>query len=102
MMITPGVTNATIGFSRGFAGQMDSLINDFLKNSGMIKGRETNLSKEIDKVDDDKEQLERRSEAYRLRLQSQFIAMESIVRSLNNTGSFLEGLVDRLPFTAKK
>src|SRR5690606_35021246 len=34
MMITPGVTNATIGFSRGFAGQMDSLINDFLKNSG--------------------------------------------------------------------
>src|SRR5690606_25837464 len=102
MMITPGVTNATIGFSRGFAGQLDSLINDFLKKSGMIKGRETSLSKEIDKVDDDKEQLERRSEAYRLRLQSQFIAMESIVRSLNNTGSFLEGLVDRLPFTAKK
>lgn len=101
MLVTPGVTNATIGFSRGFAGKMDSLINDFLKNSGLIKGRETNIDKEIDNVEEDKEQLERRSEAYRLRLQSQFIAMESIVRSLNNTGSFLDGLVDRLPFTSK-
>ena len=101
MLVTPGVTNATIGFSRGFAGQMDSLINDFLKNSGLIKGRETNIDKEIDNVEEDMEQLERRSEAYRLRLQSQFIAMESIVRSLNNTGSFLDGLVDRLPFTSK-
>lgn len=109
MIVTPGLANAasgenkaTVGFSRGFAGQMDSLINDFLKNSGLIKNRETNINKEIENVDDDKEQLERRSEAYRLRLQSQFIAMESIVRSLNNTGSFLDGLVDRLPFTAKK
>ncbi|MGM8227538.1 flagellar filament capping protein FliD [Cellvibrio sp. ARAG 10.3] len=101
MVVTPGVTNATIGFSRGFAGQMDSLINDFLKNSGLIKGRETNINKEIDNVEEDMEQVERRSEAYRLRLQSQFIAMESIVRSLNNTGSFLDGLVDRLPFTSK-
>ncbi len=103
MMVTPGITGSTtIGFSRGFAGQMDSLLNDFLKNSGMIKNREANINKEIENVDDDKQQLERRSEAYRLRLQSQFIAMESIVRSLNNTGSFLDGLIDRLPFTAKK
>lgn len=109
MIVTPGLANAatgenkaTIGFSRGFAGQMDSLLNDFLKNSGMIKNREANINKEIENVDDDKQQLERRSEAYRLRLQSQFIAMESIVRSLNNTGSFLDGLIDRLPFTAKK
>ena len=80
---------------------MDSLINDFLKNSGLIKGRETNINKEIDNVEEDMEQVERRSEAYRLRLQSQFIAMESIVRSLNNTGSFLDGLVDRLPFTSQ-
>lgn len=101
MLVTPGVTNATIDFSRGFAGQMDSLINDFLKNSGLIKSRETNIDKEIDNVEEGMEQLERRSEAYRLRLQSQFIAMESIVRSLNNTGSFLDGLVDRLPFTSK-
>ena len=47
------------------------------------------------------EALERRSEAYRARLMAQFQAMESIVRALNTTGGFLDGIVDRLPFTAK-
>jgi flagellar hook-associated protein 2 len=32
---------------------------------------------------------------------SQVQAMEAIVRSLNSTGSFLDGILDRLPFTAK-
>lgn len=102
MTIADGVTEATITFSRGFAGQIDSLINDFLKSSGLIKGREENINKNIAEVKDDKTALERRSEAFRARLQAQFTAMEAIVRSLNSTGSFLEGLVDRLPFTAKK
>lgn len=101
MTVMPGVTEATISFSRGFAGQMDNLVNDFLKTSGLIKARETNITKDIDRVKDDTEALGRRSEAYRLRLQSQFTAMEAIVRSLNTTSSFLDGLVDRLPFTAK-
>ena len=95
-------TKATIGFSRGFAGQMDTLINNFLKSSGLIAGREENLNKSIEDVKDDTEVMERRSEALRARLESQFIAMEAIVRSLNNTSSFLEGLNDRLPFTAKR
>lgn len=101
MMITPGATSGSIGFSRGFAGQMDTLINDFLKTSGLIKARETNINDKIDDVKDNTEALDRRSEAYRLRLQSQFTAMEAIVRSLNTTGSFLDGILDRLPFTSK-
>lgn len=101
MTIAAGVTEATITFSRGFAGQIDSLINDFLKSSGLIKGREDNITKNIADVKDDAVALDRRSEAFRARLQAQFTAMEAIVRSLNNTGSFLDGLVDRMPFTAK-
>lgn len=101
MLVTPGATSGSINFSRGFAGQMDSLINDFLKTSGLIKARETNINDKIDDVKDSTEALDRRSEAYRLRLQSQFTAMESIVRSLNTTGSFLDGILDRLPFTSK-
>lgn len=101
MTVAQGVTNATINFSRGFAGKVDNVINDFLKTSGLIKARETNITKNIQTVKDDSEALERRSEAYRVRLQSQFSVMEAIVRSLNTTSSFLDGLVDRLPFTAK-
>src|SRR5690606_30001629 len=78
MVVAKGVTNATITFSRGFAGKIDSLINDFLKTSGLIKGREDNITKDIASVKDDTTALDRRSEAFRARLQAQFTAMEAI------------------------
>lgn len=101
LTVQPGATSGTINFSRGFAGGLTSLVNDFLKTSGLIKEREGTLAKEVTRVKDSEEALNRRSEAYRARLMAQFQAMESIVRSLNSTGSFLDGLVDRLPFTSK-
>lgn len=101
MTVQPGATGGTITFSRGFAGSMTNIVNDYLKSSGLIKDRETTINKDIDKVEKDEEALNRRSEAYRARLMSQFQAMESIVRALNSTGDFLDGILDRLPFTAK-
>jgi flagellar hook-associated protein 2 len=101
MTVQPGATSGTITFSRGFSGTMTSLVNDFLKTSGLIKERETSINKDIDKVEKDEEALDRRSDAYRARLMAQFQAMESIVRGLNSTGDFLDGILDRLPFTAK-
>lgn len=102
LIIHPGVTEATVTFSRGLAGTVNNLVGSYLASNGLISDREATLNKDIEKVDDQKEAMTRRSDAYRARLQAQFIAMESIVRSLNNTGSLLDGLNDRLPFTAKK
>ncbi|ACE83683.1 flagellar filament capping protein FliD [Cellvibrio japonicus] len=101
MTIEPGTTSGSVTFSRGFSGTMSNLINDYLKSSGVIKEREDSINRDITRVGKDEEALERRSEAYRARLMSQFQAMEAIVRSLNSTGSFLDGILDRLPFTAK-
>lgn len=91
MRIEPGATTGKITFARGFAGTFTRLIDDFLKTNGMIKNRETNITKEVAKVKTDQKTLDRRSEAYRVRLQSQFSAMESIVRGLKTTGTFLTG-----------
>ena len=101
LTIQPGATSGSITFTRGFAGSLTSLVNDFLKTSGLIKEREDTINKGIAQVDKDEEALNRRSEAYRARLMAQFQAMESIVRSLNSTGDFLDGIVDRLPFTSQ-
>lgn len=101
MIVEPGTTSTTLTFTRGFAGGLSSLVNEFLKTSGLISEREANIGKDITRVEKDEEALNRRSEAYRARLMAQFQAMESIVRSLNTTGGFLDGLVDRMPFTAK-
>lgn len=101
MTVQPGATSGTITFSRGFSGGLTNLVNDYLKSSGLIKEREANINKDIKNIETDEEDLNRRSEAYRARLMAQFQAMESIVRSLNSTGDFLDGILDRLPFTAK-
>lgn len=101
MTVQPGATTGSITFSRGFAGSLTSLVDDYLKSSGVIKERETNIGKDIKNISKDEDALTRRSDAYRARLMAQFQAMETIVRSLNSTGSFLNGILDRLPFTSK-
>jgi len=91
MRVTPGATSGNITFSRGFAGSFTSLINNFLKNNGLIKTHEKEITQQVDKVKVAQTALDRRSDAYRARLQAQFSAMESIVRGLKSTGTFLTG-----------
>ncbi|UTF60804.1 flagellar filament capping protein FliD [Gilvimarinus sp. DA14] len=102
LKVKEGATTANINFSRGFSGGMSSLINSFLSSNGLIATREDNIEQDLSDIEDDRTDLERRTDAYRARLESQFLAMELIVNNLNNTGSFLEDINDRLPFTAKK
>ncbi len=89
-------TPATVNFSRGFGGELDLLIDQFLGNSGVINLRETSLESDLEDLDSDQSRLDRRIEAYQERLTSQFIAMEAIVRSLQSSSSFLEGFVNSL------
>lgn len=91
MRVSDGATTGKITFSRGFAGTFTGLIDNFLKTNGLIKTRETSLSKDVDKVKTDLSTVDRRSKSYRARLQAQFSAMEGIVRSLKSTGTFLTG-----------
>ncbi len=91
MRVTPGATSGNITFSRGFAGTFTSLINNFLKTNGLIKSHEKVINQQVEKVKVDQTALDKRSNAYRARLQAQFSAMESIVRSLKSTGTFLTG-----------
>ncbi|MGI1677422.1 MAG: flagellar filament capping protein FliD [Cellvibrionaceae bacterium] len=102
MIIKPGATTGSITFSQGFSGGMTRLMDSFLASNGLISEREKNINESLDDIDEDRASLERRTEAFRSRMESQFLAMELIVRSLNNTGTFLDGIGDRLPFTAPR
>ncbi|MGS2716855.1 flagellar filament capping protein FliD [Eionea flava] len=97
LIIGESATSATLNFSRGFGGQLDQLIEQFLDtNNGVISLRETSLNTKLDEYDDDQDSLDRRIEAYEERLTSQFIAMEAIVRSLQDSSSFLESTLESL------
>jgi flagellar hook-associated protein 2 len=83
-------------------GQLTNLIDQFLARDGAIASREDNIDKQLDRVSTDREDLDRRMEKYESRISAQFLAMERIISSLNSTGSSLDGILDRLPFTAQK
>lgn len=101
MIIGENATTATVSVSRGFAGQMEQTINQFLQKNGLFDNREDVLNRRIDKLDADESNLDRRMEAFQERLMRQFISMERILNSLNSQGGFLESLIDTLPFTRK-
>jgi len=91
LTIQPGVTTGQVTFSRGFAGTFTNLIDTFLQSNGLIKTREDSINKDVSKVKTDMDAVDKRSAAYRARLQAQFTAMETIVRGLKSTGTFLTG-----------
>ncbi|ODS24481.1 hypothetical protein AB835_03290 [Candidatus Endobugula sertula] len=96
LIIGESATSGTVNFSRGFGGQLERLIEQFLENTGVIKLREDSLKADITDLDADQEDLDRRIEAFQERITSQFIAMEAIVRSLQDSSSFLETTLDNL------
>ena len=100
MIIGDNATSGTVNFSRGFGGELNALIDEYLKSGGLISQRETNLQRELDDLDDDQETLDTRMVTYEDRLIQQYIAMESIINSLSSSGSFLDSLIDTLPFTS--
>lgn len=105
LTVKPGAAGSgpfDINYSRGVGGELNDLIDRFMSKDGIIALREENMTNQLDGIEEDREELDRRMEKYEARLSAQFMAMEEIISSLNNTGNSLEGLVDRLPFTAQK
>ncbi|MBS97804.1 MAG: flagellar hook protein [Oceanospirillaceae bacterium] len=90
-----------INFSRGMGGELTRLIDRFLASDGVIATREDNIDNQLDGIQDDREELDRKIAIYEERLTAQFLAMEQVVSSLNATGDSLDGILDRLPWTAQ-
>lgn len=100
-LVAEGATTSKVTFTRGFGSNLSELIQNYLAKDGILKEKETSLNRQLDRLDDKQSSLDRRIEAFEARLMAQFQAMERIVNSLNSSGSFLDGLADRLPNTAR-
>jgi|GEM_PF-264287 len=93
---TTATSAATINFSRGIGGELERMINQFIATDGVIDQRESNINDDVESLDDDQSDLDRRVEIYQERITAQFIAMEQIVRSLNSSRSFLQTTLSNL------
>ena len=81
----------------GVAVRMDAILGIVLDGDGTIESREDALRERLDRIEDQREVLDRRMEAVRERLRRQFDAMDQLVAQLNNTSTFLSQQLSRLP-----
>ncbi|WP_315981292.1 flagellar filament capping protein FliD [Aliamphritea spongicola] len=79
---------------------MSLLIDGFLSSTGVIQNREDSINNQLEDIKSDQAELDRKMALLRERLTSEYTAMENILASFRTTSSSLDGLVDRLPFTA--
>jgi flagellar hook-associated protein 2 len=88
----------------GIAKRMDSMLENYLKSGGILDSKTGGLNDSIDIINEKRIDLERSLQQMESRLLSQFIAMDSIVASLQSTGSFLTQQLDSLaePLAYKK
>jgi flagellar hook-associated protein 2 len=92
-----GATGArgTVVFSRGIADRLDVLIDDLLDNSLAARTEGLNASKRS--LEERRVQLERRMESIEARIRAQFVALDSMIASMNATQSFLTQQLAALP-----
>jgi flagellar hook-associated protein 2 len=102
LTIAVGLTgDHSFNFSRGLASEMTKLIDNFLDDStGAIAMREDNMNTQLDNLEDDQVDLDRRISMYEERLTAQFTAMEAIIASFQSTGDSVASLFDTLPYTS--
>ncbi|GAB2594938.1 flagellar filament capping protein FliD [Nitrincola alkalisediminis] len=94
--------SATIDYSQGLSGELNRLVANFLAKDGAIDSRESSLNRDLTLIGDEREKLDTRMDRRFIQLQAQFLAMERIISNFQATGDQLDGLLDRLPFTAKR
>lgn len=73
----------------GIAGKLDSLLDEFLSSTGIIKTREDGFDQALVDIGDDRIDLVRRLAGIDARYRKQFANLDILVSQLNSTGDFL-------------
>jgi len=87
----------------GFATQLRDIVSNYTGSSGIITSRESSLNSQLDRIADDRLNLELKIEKLQFRLTNQFATMDAIVAQMNSTQSYIAQQFDNLPgFGGKK
>jgi len=89
--------------TEGFATKLRDLVSNYTSSGGVITSRVTSLNSQLDRIADDRLNLDRKIESLQLRLTKQFATMDAIVAQLNSTQSYIAQQFENLPgFGGKK
>lgn len=99
LLISGGTTGdrGEIGFSRGFADQMNDLVGRLLADDGLFKNMSASLDERLAGIATEREKLAARLQRFEQRISAQFSAMDQLVSQLQNTGNYLTQQLQALP-----
>jgi flagellar hook-associated protein 2 len=95
-------SRGTVGYTKGYAEQLNTLINGFLSSDGVLTRRMNDFTQRIESIGESRVKLNERMESLEERLRSQFLAMDLMVGKMRSTGDFLTGQLATLPYTRDK
>ncbi|MDO7596245.1 MAG: flagellar filament capping protein FliD [Pseudomonadota bacterium] len=81
----------------GLAKSLDSLLERYISSDGILTARQDGLQTNIDALDGDREQLNRRLASLDERYRAQFTAMDILVAQLTSLGDYLSQQLASLP-----
>ncbi|MGV7209059.1 flagellar filament capping protein FliD [Oxalobacteraceae bacterium A2-2] len=82
-------SRGTLGFSQGYAYQLNTLAGNYLGGSGYIASRTTGLNKSVNDIAKKKEEFNDRLTDIEARYRAQYSALDTSIASMNTTASFL-------------
>lgn len=99
LLVFGGSTGArgTVEFSKGYAYNLNTLIDDFLSDSGAIASSTTNANKVIADLHKQADSWTLRLAAQEKRYRAQFTALDKLIGSMSTTASFLTQQLANLP-----
>ncbi|MBI1988786.1 MAG: flagellar filament capping protein FliD [Betaproteobacteria bacterium] len=99
LKVTGGATDArgTVSFARGYAYELDKLVEKMLEDDSLVDGRMDGINASIKNVGTQREVLARRLDMVESRYRAQFTALDVMMSSMSNTSSFLQQQLENLP-----
>ncbi|MEK0363006.1 flagellar filament capping protein FliD [Pseudomonas sp. CBC3] len=85
---------------KGLANRLDAKLKPYTETGGILEQRNKAMTETISKIDDQKEDLNRRITSLQERLYKQFNAMDLLVGQLSNTSNSLIASLENLPWAA--
>lgn len=78
-----------INFVEGIGEQAVNLVTDIVGVDGLLESKTDSLTRDLERIQEERVRLDERIASYRERLVSQFTAADSLISQLNSTGNYL-------------
>ncbi len=86
-----------LSFSRGFIEGLNDFLGGYLDSDGILTAREDGLNKSLEKIQEERDRLDRRMAETEARLVSQFSKLDTLLAQFQSTSTYLAQQLSNLP-----